>query len=136
MRIVALSLFVAVVAGCGHTGSLHDGFDSPTGGAAEGPTTGAVTGTILGAGGPLGARDNAWAGTVRARNLDDQRIWVARTDAHGRFSMRLPPGNYSLGGMTPSYLEDAPWACGGFAGDDVTVSAGKETSYDVICNRR
>jgi hypothetical protein len=59
-----------------------------------------VVGALVGIGGPVGTREQHWAGTIRVRG---HSFATVATDSRGHFSVRLPAGRYRFTATSPSY---------------------------------
>jgi hypothetical protein len=69
--------------------------------------------------------DKPWQGVVVARRLSGSEVARTRTDAQGRFAMKLPPGEYVVVTLTPGVFP-------GPASTQVRVTAGQMTQVELL----
>ncbi len=122
--LVLLPVVGLVLTACGHTRAPA----APA--CCSAPDDSSVTGVLIGVGGPAGSRPQPWAGTVSARG---DRSTTVDTDAHGHFSLSLPPGVYRFTATSPQY-DDGRGSCA--ATRPVTVRAHRPTHVRVVCPLR
>ena len=79
------------------------------------------------------ARTGALPGTVIATNTDTHEHHSVSVGSDGRYSLHLPPGNYTIAGRSPSYGDDA-YLCA--AQQPIRITAAATAHADVICEER
>jgi hypothetical protein len=94
----------------------------------QGPTDGTLTGHLYGVGGPAPGSPRPWPGTVTVTgsgvHLD------VPVGASGAYSVRVPPGRYTVAGHSPLYGSGTTLCqAAGLA----TVTSGHSTKADVLC---
>jgi len=94
----------------------------------QGPADGTLTGHLYGAGGPAPGSPRPWPGTLTLTgpgvHLD---VPVA---ADGAYSIRVPPGRYTVVGHSPLY-QSGTALCR--AAGTATVTSGHTAKADVLC---
>jgi hypothetical protein len=91
-------------------------------------TTGTVVGSFGGAGGLTGRPFTYSSGTVTLSGPTG--TYQVRIDAHGNFTLTVPPGTYHVSGRTPGF-NSGQFPC---AGPDVVVQSGATTHANVTCH--
>jgi hypothetical protein len=89
-----------------------------------------IKGQLLISGGPAPGTPRPSEGEVTARNAGGLSFAVS-VPLTGRFTLQLPAGTYSLTGSSPQFA-GGHYKC--LAQRKVTVSKGKSTHEDVVCN--
>jgi len=89
-----------------------------------------ISGQLLISGGPAPGTPRPSDGEVTARSGSGQ-LFTVSVPATGKFKVHLPSGTYLLTGASPQY-GGSQYRCS--AQREVTVSKGKSTHEDVICN--
>ena len=94
----------------------------------QGPADGTLTGHLYGVGGPAPGLPRPWPGTV---TLTGPGVHLeVPVSADGAYSVRVPPGRYTVTGHSPLY-ESGTALCQ--AAGVATVTSGHSTKADVLC---
>ncbi len=94
-----------------------------------------LTGRVLEIGGPAGL-ERPWKGTTVTVTRGNQRVTSAVTDSDGKFTVRVPPGEYNLS-VVESNLSGVAGAQGpSCKTTKVHVTAGVATLHDLACQLR
>ena len=89
---------------------------------------GILTGHLYGVGGPAPGLPRPWPGTV---TLTGAGVHLdVRVGASGAYSVRVPPGRYTVTGHSPLY-GNGTYFCQ--AAGMATVTSGRTTKADVLC---
>lgn len=125
-------LVVPLLTGCGshHSNAAHRPSDSPSPTPVTGccaPMVDNVSGHLSTEGGPAGTQSLHWPGTITVHGPVDRTV---RTDARGRFRLRLLTGTYQLTGHSPQYDDDRG-TCR--ASGPLVVHTDTHVSVDVVC---
>jgi hypothetical protein len=125
-------LIVPLLTACG----ARTGLSPAASGGSHGSTPGAdccapmvynVSGHLSTEGGPAGTEVLHWPGTIRVHGPVDRTV---RTDAHGKFHLRLLTGTYQLTGHSPQY-DDGKGTCR--ASGPLVVHTDTHVKVDVVC---
>ena len=90
-----------------------------------------VSGTLRQTGGPLGVPQPGVPGMVTFRGGDDRSV-EADAASDGTFTLRLPPGSYTVEGRSPTFAGGQ----GVCRADDVRVASRAVAGIVVACPRR
>ena len=92
-----------------------------------------LSGQLLAVGGPAQGTNRPLPGTVIAANTDTHEHHSVSVGSDGRYSLHLPPGNYTIAGRSPSYGDDA-YLCA--AQQPIRIAAATTAHADVTCEER
>ena len=92
-----------------------------------------LSGQLFAVGGPAQATNGALPGTVTATNTDTHEHHSVSVGSDGRYSLHLPPGDYTIAGRSPSYGDDASLCA---AQQPIRITAAATAHADVICEER
>ena len=95
------------------------------------PADGILTGHLYGVGGPAPGLPHPWPGTV---TLTGPGVHLdVPVGAGGAYSVRVPPGRYTVAGHSPLY-QSGTALCQ--AAREATVTSGHSTKADVLCQMK